>query len=338
MKTKHIIAATLGLTILSSAAMANFAVYDDSSHFYTGAGIQMYHFGTPDLDIGSQSKNSKKALTSVDTSGTTYLPYLTVGYHYNNRLLPSFFGSKANIELTGGFASYSTSTNKADLGSGFYHLINGGSDPALGENEDMKNFHANTDTKYQYLNLMFRGDRESQSEMITQHPEVGLVYDHLTQDSDYGMLWTFHNNNINNEVTENIDENYVGMAFGDQVKFQLSRHFFTNVGAQLQLLHASANLDGSQSVVNHDDSDNSRGAKASDTLSSFTYRGILSAGMSYAFTLKPDSPSVGLNIGYDRLGFTPTVVNPTGSSAKAAHLKAVGSNNLFAGLNFHLPL
>lgn len=345
MKKRQLLAtSTLALAVLSSSALANFAVYDDTNHLYTGVSLDVYHFGTPDLGVGSTSNSNDTVLTNISTSGNALMPSLTVGYHFNNDFLSGLFGTKANIELNGSFASYSSAESKANLGTGYYRLINGSAGYLDTSTADMTNFHAKTNSAYHQINVMFRGDHESQTQMVTQHPEFGFVYGQLTQDTDYGMQW-LTNPGINastykNNVSEDISTNYAGLAVGDAMKVQVSRHFFTNLGAQLQLLHASASLSGSQTETATTPAGDlpSNTAKASDSLSSVTYRGILTAGVDYAFTIKPDSPSIGVDVGYDRLGFTPTVENPTGSNNKGAHLEAKASNNFFAGVNVHLPL
>jgi hypothetical protein len=345
---KKIIAlSSLAALALVSAknAYADYQLYSDSNHVYMDAGVEAYHYQTPNVDsgAGNASGNSLKAASS---DGNSIMPTAKLGYHFDNEFLTSLFGPKANLELDGSFFSHSTSQSQNDLGLGYLTTISGDPYGYVPANDDIKNYYFNSKDQYENLGFYFKGEQYTGNQAITLNPFVGLVYTHFSEDDQYGFLYDTAQDPSNPNfdpynASENVKTNYYGLTLGNQFNFQLTQHLFINAGGQLQLLRATSSLNGTSSVTDQTPG-YSYSDSVNDSLSTFTYRGTLSASTAYHFTLNTDSPSVGLNLGIDRWGYTPEVVNPVGNASgnqqAPAHLEKSSSVNLFAGAYFHLPL
>jgi hypothetical protein len=329
------VASALGI-MTAQSAYADYTVYDDSNHLYIGAGVNAYHYKFADMN-SLASNGSAQTTPSINNDYNTVMPIFALGYHFNNELLTPLFGEKANIELDGSFFSHNASTAQGDLGLGFVSMVDGNN--ANVNLADIRNFQLNTNDHYQYAGLYFKGDQSTDNQAVTTDPFVGFVYMHFSKTNNYTMQIDGGSSNyFDYNAQENTNTNYYGLGIGDQVNLQLSEHLFINANAAIQLLYASSSLNANSAIPDED-----LNATANNKLSTITYHATLGSSVSYHFTFEPDSPTLGLNVGVDRFGYTPEIVNPTSTQNQttnqpAAYIGKEGGYGLFAGIYFHLPL
>lgn len=323
--------------MLAQSAYADYTVYDDSNHLYVDAGVEAYHYQFADMH-SLASNGSGQTTPSISNSYNTAMPTFAIGYHFNNELFTPLFGERANLELDGSFFSHDASTTQADLGLGFISMVDGGNVFPDAGPADIRNFQLNTTDHYQYAGFYFKGEQSTYNQAITMNPFVGLVYMHFSETSNYTMQIDGGSSNyFDYNSEEDTNTNYYGVAVGDQINAQLSEHLFVNANAAIQLLYASSSLSANSAVP-----DENLNANANNTLSTMTYHAILSSSASYHFTFEPDSPTLGLNVGVDRFGYTPEIMNPISredqtTNQPAAYIEKGSGYGLFAGIYFHLP-
>ncbi len=317
-------------------------------HFYVDVGSDAYYLDLPDFKIATHDKTqfTRSSLFTFHNHEAAYMPKITIGYHFHNFILPEFFSNTANVYVTAmGFNGHNTDNHNGALGNGVDWFIDGsGQINAMGPNPptSLQNLHYSTDYRYRNIGVFFAGASKKSDSRLTVRPLVGAVYSSLDQDYKYSLQ---HGDGAGgfdtNSVKEDVKGCYYGAELGSNFDYQLSQHFILTGMIAGQALHAQADFNGHQvGIITPTGVVPTAAIKnVNNSISQFTYRAIAKVGVNYNITDKPDSPTVGVNVGVDQWGGMPEIVNPRGTTnARPAHVEFTNATNYFAGITVHIPI
>lgn len=332
-----------GFIVLCGSIVLPFTAYagffsNPYNHYYVDVGTAVYYDQVPRLEVGTSGSGTAPLAKSAPHDVAPQLN-LAGGYQFmncNDNLLAKIFGHEEAIEAKVDYTYLDNTNSKADLGLGNVWYIDGSisifSPPSP---KPLNNFKLNSKVNNIDTGVYFKGKIYTTNPRVTMLRYVGLVYNYYDTKYDYKLNYMGGTISNTEEENFNVIANYIGIALGSQLNYQITKHLTPFIDLEVRLLNVSANLDATQSVP-----DAVVGPKymtVHDSDSSFSYQAIAALGINYLFNDSLKSPSVGFRVGVDHWNYVPRVVPPNYAGDKPVHIVGDTANNSFAMLDVHVP-
>jgi hypothetical protein len=315
------------------------------NYFYFDMGTSAYRFDYPTFSVGTLSTSSTTALNQIDTKSVTPMYQLKVGHRFpthNQSFFSYLFGEEGAIEFELDHARMDKTHNTNYSGQGQLWDIRGNVPIyQLADSTDIYGTQFNASHVLTSPALYLKGFRQTSIPQLTITPYIGVIYTYLHDIYDSNIKYDTDPTEVKNIKTDHeafdLATNNYGLSLGERFNYLIFSHLSLFTDINLQLLSQRTALSVTQNPV--DPEVPYTGIyTVNDNKKTLSYRGTFIVGSNYNFSNKPDSISLGLQGGLDRWGYMPKVVTPNHAGDRAVHIDGEAANNLFAGLELHVPI
>ncbi len=311
------------------------------NHFYADAGAVGYYLQQPKFEVGTlgvnQTLTGNTTVPLVKMNVNHWVPqlHLAGGYWFmncNDNWLTRIFGNEEAFEADLNYTYYQNIVRKKNLGLGNVWLINGsGSIFSPNTPKQLNNFKLSSRLNNIDTGVYFKGKLYTTNPKLVMIPKIGIVNTYYDNRYRYSLDYSQGDNFTKNTETFDVAVYYYGLALGDQLNYQINKHWMPFALLEVQLLNIHAILHATQ------DTGQNQVLTVNDSVSTFNYRAIAALGVRFQFYDTLKSPSLSLSGGVDHWNYVPSVVPPNRSGDKAVHLHGESMNNGFVMIDFNMP-